>query len=119
MKDDLEQWRLKKSKSLSTLVQADFRRLQSKLPCQNDSKVYCKINHPFPCGFGCQIHDMAACFTASLFLNRTMILVSKDWSYNAKGYEQYFEPLSESCVLKPNETVQSGVNWTGKKTNLN
>ncbi len=114
MSDDLEQWRIKKSDNLAALVQSDFRRLQNNLSCTSDAKVYCHINKPFPCGFGCQIHDMAGCFSAALYLNRTMILYSDNWDYRAKNYEEFFKPLSDTCVLQWDEPIPVGLNWTGR-----
>jgi hypothetical protein len=109
MSNELEQWRLRQSGKLSFAIREDLRRVQNELPCTVDRKIYCNLKHPYPCGFGCQVHDMASCLHAASYLNRTFLLVSKDWNYEAGGYEKFFEPLSETCVLKPDEQPK-GIN---------
>jgi hypothetical protein len=113
MSDDLEQWRLKQSNELSLAIQKNLSYSQNNLPCTQDRKMYCSIHHPFPCGLGCQVHDIASCMYAAWYTNRVFLLFSKDWNYNAKGFEEYFQPLSETCVVKPDEQVAMGLSYLG------
>jgi hypothetical protein len=103
MSDELEQWRLERSDRLSFAIREELRFLQNELPCTAETKFYCNINHNYTCDFGCQVHEMASCLHAASYLNRTLLLVSKNWNYESNRYEDYLEPLSETCVLKPDE----------------
>jgi hypothetical protein len=110
----LEQWRFNLSRELARKVQSDLHQLQNDLPCTGaETKLFCEMKYNFPCGLGCGVHGAAACLRAAFQLNRTFVLASKGWSYNANGYEEYFEPLSETCLIKPNQTLEPGLNWTG------
>ena len=41
---------------------------------------------------------------------RTMILKSKGWQYNINGYEEIFQPLSDTCRKTMGQNI---ANWTG------
>ena len=50
------------------------------------------------CGFGCQMHHLMYCFITAYATNRTLIVDSNVWSYNSRGLDAYFKPLSDSCT---------------------
>ena len=66
------------------------------------------------CGLGCQLHHVTYCLIVAYgerwpagilttvplpmpATTRTLILQSKGWRYNKKGFEEVFLPLSETC----------------------
>ena len=57
------------------------------------------------------MHHVMYCFIESFFQNRTMILESVNWSYDSRGFETYFLPLSETCS---GESFPNAYNWNGK-----
>lgn len=50
------------------------------------------------CGYGCQLHHAVYCLIVAYGTQRTLILQSKGWKYNRKGWEQVFKPVSETCT---------------------
>ena len=102
-------WRLRKSQELSLKIQKHFHDLQNPRNCSNAKTLICDINKS--CGFGCQMHHVMYCFIESFFQNRTMILESINWSYDSRGFETYFLPLSETCS---GESFPNAYNWNGK-----
>lgn len=68
------------------------------------------------CGFGCQLHTLAQCFTLAYGFQRTLLVSTEDWNYNVgpKGWEFAFQPVSETCRQTPD---QESVFWRGNKSN--
>ncbi|CAL4059808.1 unnamed protein product, partial [Meganyctiphanes norvegica] len=50
------------------------------------------------CGYGCQIHHVVYCFIVAYGTKRTLILKSRGWRYNKAGWEDVFQPISNSCT---------------------
>ena len=44
-----------------------------------------------------------------------MLLESENWSYDPKGFEEYFLPVSETCS---NVSLPNSVDWNGMDLNL-
>lgn len=78
----------KLSLTASKEVKRRFNILQNPQDCENTNFLYCNINKG--CGFGCQIHHVAFCFSIAYGSNRTMVLDSKGWRYHSKGFEGNF-----------------------------
>ena len=70
----------------------------------------CNLNKG--CGYGCQIHHAIYCFLVAYGTERTLILKSKGWRYNKKGFENVFLPLSETCTEAEGGSRSS---WPGKE----
>lgn len=104
------EWRKEQSISLASKVQNEFYELQNPKDCHASKKLVCSLNKA--CGFGCQMHHVMYCFITAYFTKRTMILDSKSWRYNPKGYEAYFKPVSDSC----RDSTDRPVDYNGKKT---
>ena len=111
--DGHDPWRRTEARDLSELVQTRLRALQHPEDCSSAKKLVCSLNK---CGYGCQIHKIMHCFLiaygkvlnckciAYICINfnpegteRTLVLNSGSWSYNKKGFEEVFLPLSETC----------------------
>lgn len=108
--DGLEEWRKKESEDLSGLVQARLHHLQNPENCATARKLVCNLNKG--CGYGCQIHHAIYCFLVAYGTERTLILKSKGWRYNKKGFEDVFLPMSDSC-RSPDGESHSG--WPGQE----
>ena len=110
--DGHDQWRETEARVLSDLVQARLKHRQNPEDCSKARKLVCNLNSK--CGYGCQIHSIMHCFliaygqtlanlAALLYqfiyvgTERTMVLKSQGWSYNKKGFEDVFLPLSQTC----------------------
>ena len=110
--DGHDQWRETEARDLSDLVQARLKHRQNPEDCSKARKLVCNLNSK--CGYGCQIHSIMHCFliaygqtlanlAALLFhfiyvgTDRTLVLKSQGWSYNKKGFEDVFLPLSQTC----------------------
>lgn len=102
-------WRLREARDLSALVQARLKFLQHPPACNSARKLVCNLNKG--CGYGCQIHHAIYCFLVAYGTERTLILNSKGWRYNKKGFEDVFQPLSETCT-DPEGSSRSS--WPGK-----
>ena len=118
--DGHDPWRWTEARDLSELVQTRLRDLQHPEDCSSAKKLVCSLNK---CGYGCQIHKIMHCFLIAYgkVLNckcivymyklypegteRTLVLNSRGWSYNKKGFEEVFLPLSESCNYPCGETI--------------
>jgi len=109
--DGLEDWRKKESEDLSALVQARLHHLQNPPDCNSARKLVCNLNKG--CGYGCQIHHAIYCFLVAYGTERTLILKSKGWRYNKKGFEDVFLPMSDSC-RSPDGASHSG--WPGQES---
>ena len=57
------------------------------------------------CGFGCQMHHLVYCFIMAYGTERTLILISEGWSYHKGGFEEVFEPLSDTCLLSNEDRI--------------
>jgi len=107
--DGFEDWRVAEAKDLSALVQARLHFLQNPSDCGQARKLVCNLNKG--CGYGCQIHHAIYCFLVAYGTERTLILKSKGWRYNKKGFQDVFLPMSETCT-DPEGSSRSG--WPGK-----
>uniref|UniRef100_T1HHA0 GT23 domain-containing protein n=1 Tax=Rhodnius prolixus TaxID=13249 RepID=T1HHA0_RHOPR len=94
--DGYSAWRLKEAVELSDLVQRRITHLQNPPDCNEAKKLVCKLNKG--CGYGCQLHHAVYCLIVAYGTQRTLILQSKGWKYNRKGWEQVFKPVSETCT---------------------
>jgi glycoprotein 6-alpha-L-fucosyltransferase len=108
--DQLGEWRTKESLKLAATVQKRIDELQNPKKCSDSKKIICHFNKQ--CGYGCQMHHAMYCFVTAFFLDRTLILNSGGWTYDAHGIEAYFKPLSNSCLsTSPGE---NSVDWQSK-----
>ncbi|CAG9788403.1 unnamed protein product [Diatraea saccharalis] len=57
------------------------------------------------CGFGCQLHHIVYCLIFAYATERTLILNSKGWRYNNKGWDYVFYPISDSCTSAYDDKV--------------
>merc|ERR1719342_649355 len=112
--DGFDEWREGESKALSALVQARLHYLQNPTDCNSARKLVCNLNKG--CGYGCQIHHAIYCFLVAYGTERTLILKSKGWRYNKKGFENVFLPMSETCTEA--EGTSSRSNWPGREDTL-
>ncbi|XP_005179639.2 alpha-(1,6)-fucosyltransferase [Musca domestica] len=94
--DGYEAWRHQEAKDLSDLVQRRLRYLQNPPDCGKAKKLVCKLNKG--CGYGCQLHHAVYCFIVAYATERTLILKSKGWRYHKGGWEEVFQPVSDSCL---------------------
>lgn len=94
--DGYEKWRQDEAKELSDLVQRRLHYLQNPKDCKNARKLVCKLNKG--CGYGCQLHHVVYCFIVAYATERTLILKSKGWRYRKAGWEEVFQPVSDSCT---------------------
>jgi len=108
--DGHEDWRNQESLDLTNLVQARLKYLQNPENCGSARKLVCNLNKG--CGYGCQIHHAIYCFLVAYGTERTLILKSKGWRYNKKGFQDVFMPMSETCT-DPEGSSRSG--WPGKQ----
>jgi len=106
--DGFASWRQKESQDLSRLVQARLKYLQNPDNCQTARKLVCNLNKG--CGYGCQIHHAIYCFLVAYGTERTLVLKSKGWRYNKKGFSDVFLPLSETCTTTDGSSHTS---WPG------
>jgi len=107
--DGYDGWRKQESSDLSALVQARLHYLQNPTNCGSARKLVCNLNKG--CGYGCQIHHAIYCFLVAYGTERTLVLKSKGWRYNKKGFQDVFLPMSETCT-NPEGSSRSG--WPGK-----
>ena len=102
-------WRLQEARELEALVQKRLKTLQNPPDCASAKKLLCNLNKG--CGYGCQLHHAVYCFIVAYGTERTLILKSKGWRYNRNGYEEIFQPLSETC----NEPSGKRSHWPGSR----
>lgn len=105
-------WRLQEAKELEALVQKRITTLQNPDNCATAKKILCNLNKG--CGYGCQLHHAVYCFIVAYGTERTLILKSKGWRYNRNGYEEIFQPLSETC----REPSGQKNHWPGSKDSM-
>lgn len=106
--DGYEFWRYKESKDLSDLVQRRLNYLQNPEDCSTARKLVCRLNKG--CGYGCQLHHVVYCFIMAYATERTLILKSKGWRYHKAGWEEVFQPISDTCLDANGATHAS---WPG------
>ena len=94
--DGYENFRSNEAKALTTIVQNRLHYLQNPPDCSNARKLVCKLNKG--CGYGCQLHHVVYCFIMAYATERTLILQSRGWRYHKGGWEEIFQPISESCL---------------------
>ncbi|GAB0096894.1 Alpha-(1,6)-fucosyltransferase [Sergentomyia squamirostris] len=107
--DGHEKWRQMEFRNLSDLIQKRLHSLQNPKDCANARKIVCRLNKG--CGYGCQLHHVVYCFIMAYATERTLILKSKGWRYHKAGWEDIFQPVSETCVDADGKTH---ANWPGK-----
>ncbi|CAM9841230.1 alpha-(1,6)-fucosyltransferase [Lampetra fluviatilis] len=107
--DGAAEWRAREAKDLSDLVQQRFHFLQNPKDCRTARKLVCNINKG--CGYGCQLHHVVYCFMIAYGTQRTMILESRGWRYSPKGFEKFFQPVSETCR---DRSGKSTGHWSGE-----
>ncbi|XP_044727696.1 alpha-(1,6)-fucosyltransferase [Chrysoperla carnea] len=93
--DGYQSWREKEFEKLSNLIQRRLEYLQNPADCHKAKKVVCNLNKG--CGYGCQLHHLVFCLTMAYGTERTLILQSKGWRYNKAGWDEIFQPVSNSC----------------------
>jgi len=108
--DGRKDWRLQEAKDLENLVQKRLKTLQNPEDCSSAKKLLCNLNKG--CGYGCQLHHAVYCFIVAYGTERTLILKSKGWRYNRNGFEEIFQPLSDTCR---ETTGQNKAHWPGDK----
>ena len=96
---------------MSDLVQARLHFLQNPADCSSARKLLCNLNSLPLCGYGCSLHHAVYCLLVAYGTKRTLIFKSKGWSYNKKGFENVFLPLSETCTEAEGGSRSS---WPGK-----
>ncbi|KAG0718343.1 Alpha-(1,6)-fucosyltransferase [Chionoecetes opilio] len=106
--DGLGTWREQEAADLSSLVQRRLHDLQNPPDCSKARKLVCNLNKG--CGYGCQIHHVVYCFIVAYGTKRTLILKSRGWRYNKAGWEDVFQPLSQSCT---DPTGNTHSHWPG------
>lgn len=106
--DGYEFWRYKESKDLSELVQKRLTYLQNPEKCNSAKKLVCRLNKG--CGYGCQLHHVVYCLIMAYATERTLILKSKGWRYHKAGWEEVFQPISDTCLDSNGATHAS---WPG------
>ncbi|XP_050344252.1 alpha-(1,6)-fucosyltransferase [Nymphalis io] len=104
--DGYHEWRRTEAANVSDLVQRRLKYLQNPADCRESRKVICNLNKG--CGFGCQLHHIVYCLIFAYATERTLILNSKGWRYNNKGWEYVFHPISDSCTSTYDDKV---VQW--------
>lgn len=107
--DGHSDWRLQEAKDLEDLVQKRLQSLQNPKDCSSAKKLLCNLNKG--CGYGCQLHHAVYCFIVAYGTERTLILKSKGWRYNRNGYEDIFQPLSDTCQ----DATGHKAHWPGDK----
>ena len=108
MSDGYEHWRYKEAKDLSDLVQRRLTYLQNPEDCSTAKKLVCRLNKG--CGYGCQLHHVVYCFIMAYATERTLIIKSKGWRYHKGGWEEVFQPVSDSCL---DSNGASHASWVG------
>ena len=91
-------WQANVSADLRTLMQKRLHHLQNPSNCDSAQKLVCKVGKT--CGFGCQMHHVTYCFIMAYAFERTLILDSSGWSYNNKGWESVFQPVTPCSAPK-------------------
>ncbi|CAB3227827.1 unnamed protein product [Arctia plantaginis] len=115
--DGYHEWRIAEAANVSDLIQRRLKHLQNPPDCKEARKVICNLNKG--CGFGCQLHHIVYCLIFAYASERTLILNSKGWRYNNKGWEYVFHPISDTCVSAfDDKAVQWPVTYDAKVISL-
>ncbi|XP_026741554.1 alpha-(1,6)-fucosyltransferase [Trichoplusia ni] len=115
--DGYKDWRIAEAANVSDLVQRRLRHLQNPPDCKDARKLICNLNKG--CGFGCQLHHIVYCLIFAYATERTLILNSKGWRYNNKGWDYVFQPISDSCTSAyDDKVVQWPVTYDAKVVSL-
>lgn len=61
---------------------------------------------------GCQIHYYTECLILAYKLNRTVVFNQTGFLYNENGWNEFYQPASETCLKLPENF--SVVKWPGK-----
>ncbi|KAL0878703.1 hypothetical protein ABMA27_003757 [Loxostege sticticalis] len=101
--DGYHEWRQLEAANVSDLVQRRLHHLQNPSDCRDARKLICNLNKG--CGFGCQLHHIVYCLIFAYATERTLILNSKGWRYNNKGWDYVFHPISDSCTTAYDDKV--------------
>ncbi|ETN58391.1 alpha-(1,6)-fucosyltransferase [Anopheles darlingi] len=107
--DGYEAWRHREAIELSDLVQKRLTKLQNPDNCSTARKLLCRLNKG--CGYGCQLHHVVYCFIMAYATERTLILKSKGWRYHKAGWEEVFQPISDTCL---DSNGASHASWPGQ-----
>lgn len=94
--DGHARWREREAEELSRLVQKRIHQLQNPKDCSKARKLLCSLNKG--CGYGCQLHHIVYCMLVAYGTERTMVLKSKGWRYHRAGWEDVYQPVSNTCV---------------------
>ncbi|XP_059046636.1 alpha-(1,6)-fucosyltransferase [Achroia grisella] len=115
--DGYHEWRQMEAANVSDLIQRRLRHLQNPPDCREARKLICNLNKG--CGFGCQLHHIVYCLIFAYATERTLILNSKGWRYNTKGWDYVFYPISDSCTSAYGDKVlQWPVTYDAKVVSL-
>lgn len=115
--DGYHEWRVTEAANVSDLVQRRLKYLQNPSDCKDARKVICNLNKG--CGFGCQLHHIVYCLIFAYATERTLILNSRGWRYNNKGWEYVFHPISDTCVsVYDDKVVQWPASYDAKVVSL-
>ena len=69
---------------LASEVQRRMQVLQYPKECDSTKFLLCDVSKP--CGFGCQLHQVAFCFSVAYGSNRTLGILNKTWNYTPAGW---------------------------------
>nr|XP_049700311.1 alpha-(1,6)-fucosyltransferase isoform X1 [Helicoverpa armigera] len=115
--DGYHEWRQQEAANVSDLVQRRLHYLQNPPDCKDARKLICNLNKG--CGFGCQLHHIVYCLIFAYATERTLILNSKGWRYNNKGWDYVFMPISDTCTSAyDDKVVQWPVTYDAKVLSL-
>ncbi|XP_063828820.1 alpha-(1,6)-fucosyltransferase [Ostrinia nubilalis] len=115
--DGYHEWRQLEAANVSDLVQRRLHHLQNPPDCRDARKLICNLNKG--CGFGCQLHHIVYCLIFAYATERTLILNSKGWRYNNKGWDYVFHPISDSCTTAyDDKVIQWPVSYDAKVVSL-
>ncbi|CAH0400253.1 unnamed protein product [Chilo suppressalis] len=115
--DGYHEWRQMEAANVSDLIQRRLRHLQNPPDCREARKLICNLNKG--CGFGCQLHHIVYCLIFAYATERTLILNSKGWRYNNKGWDYVFYPISDSCTsVYDDKVIQWPVSYDAKVISL-
>ncbi|XP_022644027.1 alpha-(1,6)-fucosyltransferase-like isoform X1 [Varroa jacobsoni] len=114
LRDGYERWRRGEAQALHTAVMDRIRTLQNPADCFSAKKLICTLNKG--CGYGCQLHHATYCLVMSISMKRTLILKSKGWRYNPRGFEDVFQPLSNSCLVETGGNIEK---YPGSEDTIN
>lgn len=115
--DGYQYWRESEAANVSDLIQRRLYYLQNPADCKEARKLICNLNKG--CGFGCQLHHIVYCLIFAYATERTLILNSRGWRYNSKGWEYVFHPISDSCTSAFDDKVlQWPVSYEAKVISL-